>query len=204
MPVVGLSGGIAPGKSAIAAELRAQGAIVLSADDTAREVSALNGPALPEIAARFGDSVLSSDGSLDRPKLAARVFSDPSERRALEEITHPHILRLLREQIDTTLMTQPDAVVVVEVPLLFEAGMRSWFDMIVVVAAQENTQVMRLCDSRSMSRDEALARIHAQWPLSEKVANADYTVWNDDDLGSIPLRAGEVIRAIREHLAQRG
>ena len=204
MPVVGLTGGIATGKSAVAGELQRLGAVVLSADAAAREVTAPGGPAMPGIVARYGSDVLRPDGSLDRAALAARVFADVEERRALEELTHPHILRLLRERIDAALHAQPDAIVVVEAPLLYEAGMRPWFDVVVVVAASEETQVSRLCRLRDMSHEEALARIRAQWPLPEKVADADYTVWNDDDPGALPARAGEAMRAIRERLARGG
>jgi dephospho-CoA kinase len=141
---------------------------------------------------------------LDRAALGARVFADSEERRALEEITHPHILRLLHDQIDAALREQPDAVVVVETPLLYEAGMRPWFDMVVVVAASEETQIARLCVCRGMTRDGALARIRAQMPLADKIADADYTLWNDGDAEAIEPRVGEALRMLTARVAERG
>jgi dephospho-CoA kinase len=203
MPVIGLTGGIGTGKSEVATELRSLGAIVLSADDAARTVTAKGSPALAEIAARFGEGVLLPDGSLHREALAARVFGDPAERRALEAITHPRILALLREQINDVMRNQPNAEVVVETPLLYEAGMGSWFDAVIVVAARERTQVERLERFRGLSEVEAQARIAAQMPILDKIANADYTIWNDDDRDTLGARVREAWQAIRMRCAER-
>lgn len=196
MPSIGLTGGIATGKSAIAAELRKLGAVVFSADQAAREVTAPGGPALQGIVDRFGAGMLHGDGTLDRAALAERVFADPDERRALEALTHPHILARLREQMDRALAADPGAVVVVEAPLLFEAGMAAWFDRVVVVAAHPETQLVRLNASRGMSETEARARIAAQMPLADKIAASDITIWNDDDADRLPDRARDILRAV--------
>jgi len=142
MPVIGITGGVGAGKSEAVRLLGERGAIVLSADRIAREVLSPGSEALAEVVARFGPDVLGADGGLDRLRLAAIVFDDPEARRDLERLTHPRILRRLRDRIDRACRDSGSRVVIaVEVPLLFEVGLADWFDMVVVVAADERTQV---------------------------------------------------------------
>jgi dephospho-CoA kinase len=180
MPAIGITGGLATGKSLVAGLLRERGAVTFSADEAARAVVAPGSPILRRIAATFGPEYLLPDGSLDRAKLGARVFDDPDARHTLESLTHPPILEHLRSQMDAARRAgPPDAVIAVEVPLLFEAGMEDWFDKVVVVACSERAQVARLAARDGLSAEEARRRIAAQMPLAEKIARADYVVWNE-------------------------
>jgi dephospho-CoA kinase len=182
MPVIGLTGGIATGKSAVARLLRERGAEVLSADEAARDVVRPGSPVLARIVEAFGPGVLLPDGSLDRAALGRVVFADEDARLRLEAITHPAILALLRQRIDAIMAERPEAWVVVETPLLYEAGMEDWFDRVVVVTAPEHLQVARLRERDGYSEEEARRRIAAQMPLAEKAARADVVLSNDRDL----------------------
>src|SRR5436190_4311319 len=133
MPVIGITGGIATGKSTVAKMFAELGATVFSADEAARAVTSPASPALQEIARTFGPEFIQADGSLDRSALGYHVFHDPAARQKLEAITHPRIRELLRQHIDGALSAKPDAVVAVEVPLLYEGDMQDWFDAVVVV-----------------------------------------------------------------------
>ncbi|HSV74309.1 MAG TPA: dephospho-CoA kinase [Chthonomonadales bacterium] len=189
---IGLTGGVATGKSAVADVWASLGARVLSADEAAREVTAPRSPELRGIAALFGEGVLREDGSLNRAVLAERVFGDPVARRELEQITHPRILALLRERMERALAEDPVAVVVVEAPLLYEAGMAGWFDTVVVVAAGRETQVARLWARDALERTRAEQRVDAQMPLGEKVARADHVVWNDGSREALERAANDL------------
>jgi len=165
---------------------RRRGAIVFSADEAAREIVAPGSPALQEIAERFGAQYILPDGGLDRSRLGAYVFAVPEARRDLEAIMHPRILQRLREQIDEARAhCGPETPIMVEAPLLFEAGMAAWFDRIVVVTATEATQVRRLYNRNGLDGDEARRRIAAQMPLAEKETLADIVVRNDGTLDEL-------------------
>jgi dephospho-CoA kinase len=183
MPVIGITGGMATGKSTVANLFGELGATVFSADEASRFITAPGTPAHQQIVALFGPACLLPDGQLNRAAIGQRVFSDPEARRALESITHPAILQRLRSQIEAARAVLPaDAVIAVEVPLLYEAGMEDWFDRVVVVAVSEETEVARLCQRNGYDRDEAHRRIAAQMPLKEKVARADDVIWNEGSL----------------------
>src|SRR5947208_267221 len=145
MPLIGLTGGVATGKSTVAEMLRKRGAVVISADEAARRVVEPGAPTLQEVSERFGSQYLREDGSLDRARLAERVFNDPSARKELESITHPAIRRLVSEQIAyARANTPPETVIVVEVPLLYEVGMEGEFDAVVVVGSSEESSIRRM------------------------------------------------------------
>lgn len=185
MSLIGITGGVATGKSAVTALLRQKGAVTFSADEAARAVLAPDTPTLRQVAETFGNEFLLPDGRLDRARLGARIFSDPAARRALEALTHPPILALLHQQIAAAQEKDPAAIIAVEVPLLFEAGMEDWFDRIVVVAASEPTQIARLRARDGLSEEEARRRIATQRPLSEKIARADDVIWNEGTLADL-------------------
>src|SRR5579859_2739948 len=171
MLVVGITGGLATGKSLVTRRLHALGAITFSADEAARAV--LTPPLLARLAATFGGAILTADGRLDRGALAQRIFADPMARALLEQITHPPILRLLRAQIDACQVDLPaTSVVAVEVPLLFETHLESWFERIVVVTTSESVQNVRLRARSGLDEAEARRRLAAQWPLALKQARA--------------------------------
>ncbi len=180
MPLIGLTGGIATGKSAVTRLLAARGATTFSADEAARAVLVRNGSALHQIATEFGPEMLTAGGDLDRARLGHMVFADREARRKLERILHPLIRSLLRAQIEAAQRDlPPGTVIVVEIPLLYEGGLETWFEQVVVVAASETLQRERLQLRNHLSVEEADRRIAAQWPLDWKVAQADQVVWND-------------------------
>ncbi|WP_213814740.1 dephospho-CoA kinase [Glaciihabitans sp. dw_435] len=178
MYLIGLTGGIASGKSVVSRRLGERGAVVVDADLLAREVVEPGTPALTQIADTFGPAVISDDGSLNRPELGSIIFSDADKRGELNAITHPAIWRRARELFDSATSTDPDAVVVYDVPLLAEAAadrpMR--FDLIVVVDADADTRVERLVTLRGMTREDATRRIMSQAPDAERRAMADVLI----------------------------
>ncbi|MEO6533272.1 MAG: dephospho-CoA kinase [Pseudolysinimonas sp.] len=176
MQLIGLTGGIASGKSVVAARLAEHGAVVVDADRVARAVVEPGTPALARIAEEFGDSVLASDGSLDRAALASLIFSSPERRAALNAITHPAVGIRSKELFAAAAAADPDAIVVYDVPLLVDAGRTDEFDMIVVVNASTETRVNRMIELRGMTRDEAMHRINSQATNTERLAIADVVI----------------------------
>jgi dephospho-CoA kinase len=173
---IGLTGGIASGKSVVTARLAERGAVVIDADRLARDVVAPGTPGLAALADRFGPSVIAEDGTLDRPALGAIVFSDESARLALNGITHPAIAALRRE-----LVARADerAVIVNDIPLLVETlkeGERPSFDLVVVVSAETETRIGRMMELRGLSREEALRRIESQATEAQRLAVADVVI----------------------------
>src|SRR5690349_4290437 len=157
--MVGLTGGIGAGKSAVAARLADHGALVIDADRLAREVVQPGTEGLAEVVDAFGPDILGPDGALDRPALGRRVFDDEAARRRLESIVHPRVRARTAELVAAA---PPDAVVVNDVPLLVEAGLAGAYEVVVIVLADEATRVARLVRDRGMAEDEAYARIRAQ------------------------------------------
>ncbi len=180
MPVLGITGGLATGKSLVTRLLHARGATTFSADEASRAVLVPGGPVLRRIADVFGPTVLTPDGQLDRAALGRRVFADSQARRQLEQILHPPILQLLRAQIESAQDDLPPrSVIAVEIPLLYETNLQSWFDLIVVVTASESIQIARLRARNGLSEAEARRRIAAQWPLADKAVRADVVIANN-------------------------
>lgn len=166
---VGLTGGIASGKSTVSRRLAELGADVVDYDLLAREAVVPGAPALQAIAERFGEHLIGADGALDRPALGAIVFADEQARRDLEAITHPAIRELATaREADAA----ADAVLVHDHPLLVEMGMAAACDEVVVVDVPADVQVERMVRDRGMSEDEARARIAAQSPREERLAAA--------------------------------
>lgn len=181
MHTVGLTGGIGSGKSEVSRLLRSYGATVVDADLIAREVVAAGSPGLAAVVEAFGPDVLQADGSLDRPALGRRVFSDGAALARLNEITHPRIARRTAERFRAAVESGA-RVVVHDVALLVENGLASNYDAVVVVAASPQTQLDRLVRLRGMAEDDARARIAAQRPLEDKLAVATHVIRNDGPL----------------------
>ncbi|MBO8141741.1 MAG: dephospho-CoA kinase [Firmicutes bacterium] len=174
---VGLTGGIASGKSTVAAMFSDLGAAVVSADQIAREVVEPGEPALAEIRRVFGPDVFTAGGQLDRRKLGAIVFAHPDRRRALESILHPIIRQRLANRIQAA--KDQGRIVVAEIPLLGERpASRKLVDTTVVVYVDRETQLARLIGRDGFSRGEAEARLAAQLPLDEKARMADFVIDN--------------------------
>lgn len=194
---VGLTGGIASGKSTVACLLRERHAIpVLDADQVARELVLPGGPVIAAIAARFGRGVLTADGTLDRAALGAIVTADPESRRALDALTHPAIFARI-EQWLTTQAARGAPVAVVEASLLVETGQIGRFDLLVVVSSPPETQIARLMASRGMAEPQARAWLAAQAPSHAKEAAADLLIHNDGDLAALARAVTEVLPRIR-------
>jgi dephospho-CoA kinase len=199
--VVGLTGGIATGKSTFAAALRARGVPVIDADALARAVVEPGTPALAEIARAFGESVLDPAGALDRRRLGAIVFANPAARRRLEAITHPAIREAMVEEALRLAALRHD-LVFYDAPLLFEVGLDSALDCVVVVWAPRDVQRTRLIRRDGITPAEADARLAAQLPVDAKAARADFVVGNADeeDLGE---KADRLLADLRRGLGRR-
>lgn len=176
MLLVALTGGIASGKSTVARRLAEHGAVIVDADEVAREVVEPGEPALARIAEEFGSDVIAADGSLDRPALGAIVFSDPAGRRKLNAITHPAVLERSRELFAAAAAADPEAIVVYDVPLLVETGRSAEFDLVVVVDAPVGTRIDRLITTRGMAGEEAVQRIDSQASDADRLAIADVVI----------------------------
>ncbi|SRR5579883_2057075 len=195
--VIGLTGGIASGKSTVAQAFRDLGAVVIDADQVARDVVAPGQPALADIVRTFGAEVLLPDGALDRRKLAARVFADPEARRALNAITHPRIAAETARRIAEA-RASGAPLVVYEASLLVENGIHRGFDALVVVGLPPEEQVRRAVARDGFTEDEAQSRLAAQLPLADKLAVADYAI---DNAGSPEATRRQVEAVWRDLLA---
>ncbi len=195
MHLFGLTGGIASGKSTVAARLRGRGVPVIDADDLAREVVAPGTDGLREIVDAFGTSVLGPNGTLDRKALASEVFADDAARRRLNAITHPRIAVRTRERADA-LARAGAPLACYEAALLVENGLADTFRPLVVCSCPEDLQAARLRQRDGVSDEEAFARIRAQKPLGEKIAVADHVIDTSGSLESSLKQADEVLRAI--------
>lgn len=193
MYLIGLTGGIASGKSTVAARLAELGAVHIDADALAREVVEPGTPGLAAITEEFGAGILLADGSLDRPALGAIIFTDAKRRARLNDITHPLVWKRTRELIAEADARDPHAVVVYDVPLLVEAikarGMT--FDLIVVVHADAATRIERMVMLRGLSRTEATHRLNSQAGDAERLAIADTVI---DNTGTVDATLAQVDR----------
>lgn len=176
--IVGLTGGIATGKSTVSDMFRAYGAYVVDADVWARKVVEPGQPALQEICQVFGSGVLHPDGTLNRPALGQVVFHDERARQQLNAITHPRIRAGMKAQTELFLAEHPNEPIIWDVPLLFEGETRRHVDTTVLVYAAEDVQLKRLMARDHLSKDDAMARIRAQMPIEEKRKIADYVIDN--------------------------
>ena len=194
--VFGLTGGIGSGKSSVAELLRDRGVPVVDADELAREVVAPNTAGLAEIVRVFGPNILARDGSLDRKRLGALVFSDAEARKRLNAITHP-LVRALSQERFAELTRQGVTLAGYDVPLLFEVGLDTVLRPIVVVAASESAQLERILARDGLTETEARARIAAQLPLAEKQRRADYVLDNNGSPAELPARVDRLLEKLR-------
>jgi dephospho-CoA kinase len=195
MTVIGLTGGIASGKSTVARMLAALGAEIIDADRLAHEVVEPGGPAYASVVADFGPEIVGADGRLDRERLAALVFSDPKRRKRLESLIHPHVRRE-SERLQAQIASQrPEALIFMDVPLLFEAGLDRGLSEIVVVYVPRRVQLARLMARDHMSETAARARIGAQMDLAQKRRRATRVI---DNSGSSQATRAQVERLYRD------
>ena len=188
--VLGLTGGVGMGKSTAARLLKKAGLPVVDSDDLAREAVQPGTEGLAEIADEFGEGFLKPDGSLDRDKMASKVFQDEAARKRLEAIIHPRVRTVWEKQIDQW-REQKRPVGVVVIPLLFEVGLRDSFDAVLCVASTASTQRSRL-RGRNWSDAQIAARIAAQMDIAQKMDLADHVLWNE----GTPDQLGEQLNGI--------
>lgn len=191
MLIIGLTGGIASGKSTVARMLRDRGARVLDADRLAREAVLPGKPAWRKIVDWLGDSILLEDGTINRPRLGKLVFNNDAMRRKLNEIVHPEVGQALFARTEEARRNDPGAVLVYDVPLLIEADMLPLVDLVLLVYVTPGTQLQRLRQRDNLSSGEALSRIRAQMPLEEKKKYAHTVI---DNSGTLEETAFQVAR----------
>lgn len=186
---MGLTGGIASGKSTVSVLLRQLGAVVIDADALARDVVAAGTPGLAAVVDTFGTEVLTSEGELDRPAVGRLVFADESRRRRLEGIVHPLVFERI---VALEQQAAADDVVVHDIPLLVESGRAKTFDAIVVVEAPHDLQVRRMVEDRGWSLEEAESRIAAQATPEQRRALATHVIDNSGSREALEARVREV------------
>jgi dephospho-CoA kinase len=192
--LIGLTGGIAMGKSTSARLLLERGLPVIDTDDLAREVASPGQPALGEILSAFGPQVIAADGSLSRPELARIVFADQSRRKQLESILHPRIRERWLAQVEIWKRENlPIGVVVI--PLLFETAAEGYFDKIVCAACSPETQRTRLA-ARNWTSEQSLQRIQSQWPFERKMALSHFVVWTEGTMDVHVRQWDRILRSL--------
>jgi len=176
---VGLTGGIASGKSTVARMLADKGALLIDLDEIAHAVQEPEGPVWQEIVAHFGRAILNADGSIDRRKLGAVVFGDREKLDLLNRLVHPAIFAEWQKRIAEIRAARPDAIVLSDIPLLLEAGLKPQVDLVLLVYIPPEEQIHRLMARNGYRRDEALSRLASQMPIDAKLPEADIVIRND-------------------------
>lgn len=199
---IGLTGGIAAGKSVAAARLAELGAVVVDHDVLAREAVAPGSVGLAEIVEAFGEGILAPDGSLDRPALGALVFADAAARGRLNEIVHPEVRRLSAEREAMAGAADAGAVIVHDIPLLVETGQESHFHLLVVVHTPAEQRVGRLVAGRGLTEDAARARVAAQATDEERLAAADVTLDGSGDEDELRAQVDILWQRVAGEVAQ--
>ncbi len=178
MKILGLTGGIASGKSTAARTLRELGSIIIDADVVARCAVEPGQPAWYDVVDFFGRDILNPDNTINREKLGLQVFSQPDYLKKLNQLTHPRIMEEIKRRLQSAAQEEPDRVLVLEVPLLYETNMERLCDWVWVVWVDAETQIQRLMNRDGISRADALSRIGSQMPLDEKARRADLVIDN--------------------------
>jgi len=177
---IGLTGGIATGKSTVSSLLVARGALLIDADQIAREIMDPGSPILAQVAAHFGQDILQEDGTLHRKRLGEIIFSNPAERQVLESITHPAIRTSIQERMTAYEKEHPEKLIVADIPLLYEAGAayEGFFDEIMVVYVPRELQIERLMKRDEITEEQAVKRLNAQLDIERKKEKADIVIDN--------------------------
>jgi dephospho-CoA kinase len=195
--VVGLTGGVATGKTTVAKMFKQCGAAVIDADQLAHDVVKPGKPAWRQIVKSFGKAVLKPDRTLNRRELGALVFGNRAKLRQLERIIHPRVAREQQRLVRRIAKRNPHTVVIYEVPLLFEAGVDKRVDTTIVVTADRDTQIERLKKRNGFSRAEAIRRIRSQMPLAKKIQRADHVLNGTLPRPSLRKQVGQLFKSLR-------
>ena len=202
MLVVGLTGGIATGKSTVSDMLRNAGATIIDADEIARLVVQRDKPAYQQIVDAFGRDVLLPDGDIDRQKLGAIVFHDSAKKEALNRIVHPRVIAEIEERLQRIETARPQTIAILDVPLLIEARMHENLTDIIVVYAPEEVQLRRLMTRNRFSREEALARIRAQMSIETKKKFATILIDNSGSIEHTRVQTREAFTYLKSKAAK--
>ena len=200
MVIAGLTGGIATGKSTVAAFLRQAGAVVIDADKIAHDVVRRGFPAWRSIVEKFGRGILQDNGEIDREKLGRIIFSNAARKAQLNRIVHPFVFEGMEDQMKEIQRVNPGAVVIQDIPLLFESGMHRRLSIIIVVYVPEPVQRARLMERNHLSEAEAMARIRSQIPIEKKKKLADILIDNSGLLDQTRTRSLEVYEMLKQSL----
>jgi dephospho-CoA kinase len=197
--IIGLTGGIACGKSTVANILRQKGILVIDADEISREITKKGKPAWQEIKEEFGEEVIGPDGEILRKKLAQIVFNNPTKLATLNQITHPRITKQLTEILAEIKAKKSQRIIVIEVPLLFECGLQDIFDEVWVVKAPQSVMIERLIKRDSLSKEDALKRISSQMPLTQKAQLADRVIENSGSVNDLKKQIEDILKELENH-----
>jgi len=203
MLLVGLTGGVASGKSTVSRILEGEGAILIDADQIARALARPGSPVFLELIRAFGEKILREDGSLDRKALAARVFSDPEQRSVLNRILHPRIKEEIRRRVREVVERDPAAIVIIDAALLIEAGHDQEMDKVIVVTSRAEQQIKRLKERNGMAPEEAERILASQMPQEEKLKVADFVLRNEGSLEETAKRTKEVFQKLKKLALER-
>lgn len=197
---VGLTGGIGCGKSTVSRMFAGLGALIIDADELARDTLSPGGAAYSETVRVFGKRILTSDGSVDRAALAELVFADAAKRRMLESIVHPAVFALEKKMVEIFRQRRPGAVVVFDAALLIESGAHARMDKVVVVWCSPETQMRRLTGPKGLGPAEARRRVSAQMPLAEKLSHADFVIDNEGDISETKRQVDGLYRELLQYV----
>ncbi len=198
MLIVGLTGGVASGKTALSQVLKEEGAYIIDADQIARELVQPQQPAWNELVRTFGKEILQEDGSIHRKKLADKVFADPEKRKLLNKILHPRIKEEMDRRTREIGQKDPEAIVVIDAPLIVELGDHREMDKLIVVTSTQTQQIERLKERDGINPEEALRILSSQMPVEEKVKLADYVIRNEGSLEETKESVKEVFKELRK------
>jgi dephospho-CoA kinase len=195
---VGLTGGIACGKSTVARMFVMLGAHLIDFDKLAHEVQEPECPAWKDIIKHFGKGILKQDETIDRNKLAQIVFADKKELQVLNDIVHPHVFKLWQKRLDKIKKNEEHAIVLSDVPLLFEEKTQNLFDLTILVLIPPEKQISRLMARNKMSREEALLRLKSQLPIADKIELADIVIDNQENVSQTEKKVAQIWRQLKE------
>jgi dephospho-CoA kinase len=203
MLIVGLTGGVASGKTAISQILKEEGAYLIDADQIARELVQPHTATWNELIKVFGKEILQEDGSIHRKRLAAKVFSDPEQRNLLNQILHPRIKAEMNRRVKEIGQKDRDAIVVIDAALLIELGDHREMDKVIVVTSTEKQQIERLKKRDGVDQEEAQRILFSQMPLEEKLKVADFVIQNEGSFEETRRRVKEIFQELKRIAIQR-
>ena len=195
---VGLTGGIACGKSTVAQVFVMLGAHLIDFDKLAHEVQEPGKPAWKEIVRYFGKDILNQDETIDRNRLAQIVFTDKKELEALNNIVHPLVFNLWQERLDKIKIKEEHAIILSDIPLLFEGKMQDLFDLTILVLISSEEQICRLMARNNLSRNEAQIRLQSQMPIADKIGLADIVIDNQGNVSQTKEKVAKIWRQLKK------